>query len=132
MDKLWKAWEREVAGWIGSRRNPLSGSNNVSDSGKGRLGDIIHPSAVIECKLRKSVSVISMMRGEYRKAKKEGKTFVGVVREKGKKDLICLVLPYEEAKRVLRKIGGIPSKENPEPQAKEHSFKLTSKYGKEE
>ena len=132
MDKLWKAWEREVAGWIGSRRNPLSGSNNVSDSGRGRLGDIIHPSAVIECKLRKSVSVISMMRGEYRKAKKEGKTFVGVVREKGKKDLICLVLPYEEAKRVLREIGGIPSQETPEPQAKEHSLKLTSNHGKEE
>ncbi len=132
MDKLWKAWEREVAGWVGSRRNPLSGSNNVSDSGEGRLGDIIHPSAVIECKLRKSVSVISMMREEYRKAKKEGKAFIGVVREKGKKDLICLVLPYEEAKKVLREIGGIPSKKNHEPQPLEQSLKLTLKHSKEE
>ena len=102
MDKLWKAWEREVAGWINTKRNPLSGSNNVSDDGKRRLGDVIHPSAVIECKLRKSVSVISMMRGEYRKAKREGKTFVGVVREKGRKDIICLVLPYDTAREVIR------------------------------
>lgn len=104
MDKLWKKWEREVAGWIGSRRNPLSGSTNVSDEGKGRLGDVLHPSVVIECKLRNKVSVISMMREEFKRAKKEGKAFVGVVREKGKKDLICLVLPYETAKEVLRKI----------------------------
>jgi len=98
-NKTWKSWEREVASWIGKRRNPLSGRNNVSDSGEERAGDIISDRLHIECKLRERVGAIGMMREERKKAKKP---FVGVLREKRKKDLVCLVMDYDLAKRVLK------------------------------
>jgi len=101
---LWKKWEREVASWIGSRRNPLSGSNNVSDDGKERLGDVICDTAVIEVKLRANNSVITRARESYEKVKGklDGRRFIYIERAKGKKDLVCLVLPYEDAKEVVR------------------------------
>jgi len=101
-DKTWKAWEREVASWIGSRRNPLSGKNNVSDDGRPRAGDVVSKRLYIEVKLRKQVGAIELMRHEYKKSKKTKKRFVGVIREKGRKDLICLVVDKETAKRVLK------------------------------
>ncbi len=106
--KFWKAWEREVAGWVGSKRNPLSGANNVSDDGKERLGDVIHPSAVIEVKLRANNATISRAREIYKEVKKKAKDkkFVYVERVKGNKELVCLVLPYEDAKKAVQAVVG--------------------------
>jgi len=102
-DKLWKKWEREVASWIGSRRNPLSGANNVSDDGKGRSADVISKKLYIECKIRDKVGAISLMRKEYKKFKKtDKKLFVGVIREKGRKDLVAIVVDYDTARRILK------------------------------
>lgn len=106
--KHWKDWEREVASWIGSRRNPLSGSNNVSDDGKERLGDVICDKAVIEVKLRAANATISRARDIYREVKKKAKDkkFIYVERVKGSKELVCLVLPYEDAKKAVQMIAG--------------------------
>ena len=106
--KYWKEWEREVASWIGSRRNPLSGSNNVSDDGKERLGDVICDRAVIEVKLRGANATISRAKEVYKEVKKKakGKKFIYVERVKGSKELVCLVLPYEDAKRAVQIIVG--------------------------
>ncbi len=106
--KFWKAWEREVAGWVGSKRNPLSGANNVSDDGTERLGDVIHPSAVIEVKLRANNATISRANSIYKEVKKKAKDkkFVYVERVKGNKELVCLVLPYEDAKKAVQTVVG--------------------------
>lgn len=54
---MWKNFEREIALWFNTRRNPLSGKNNCSDSGEARSGDIVVKpewSCLIECKTRKT------------------------------------------------------------------------------
>lgn len=53
----WQGKERLVGRWFGVNRNPLSGRNNVADDGTRRLGDIIHPKAMVEVKCRKDVSM---------------------------------------------------------------------------
>lgn len=67
----WKQTERVVAGWFGTVRNPLSGRNNVDDSGARRLGDIVYKHAVVEIKRHKTVSMINVpcVRDLARKAK---------------------------------------------------------------
>lgn len=102
-DKLWKQWEREIAKILGTRRNPLSGSNNVDDKGAKRYGDVIHDRLHVEVKIRANVGCISLMREEYKK--RHGKTFVGIIREKGKKDLIALVVDYKTMEKVLKFIA---------------------------
>lgn len=54
--KAWQQLERKVADWFGTRRNPLSGRNNVCDDLSPRLGDIIYSHAVVEVKRRATVS----------------------------------------------------------------------------
>lgn len=54
--RSWQDRERLVAKWFGTKRNPLSGRNNVDDKGERRLGDIIYPYALIEVKRRKECS----------------------------------------------------------------------------
>ncbi|WP_340691052.1 hypothetical protein [Hydrogenobacter thermophilus] len=100
---LWKAWEREVASWLNTRRNPLSGGNNYTDDGKSRIGDVLLKDAVVEVKLRASISSISRARLVYQKAKERGLPFLQVERERGNKDLILLVVPYEDAVYLVQK-----------------------------
>lgn len=52
---MWKAFERQIATWFKTVRNPLSGRNNYTDSGEQRPGDVILDSkmkTLIECKTR--------------------------------------------------------------------------------
>ena len=102
-NKSWKDWEREVASWFGGRRNPLSGRNNVSDSGEKRLGDVVGVGdLVVECKLLKAVASIRRARQTAKLAKENGKRFVHVEREKGDRKLVCFVVDRETAKEIVK------------------------------
>ena len=70
-DKPWKRAERKGATAIGGQRNPLSGS-----SSRHTRGDVIHPVIYLEMKYRQTFAVVSQIRKEEVKAKKEGKVAV--------------------------------------------------------
>ena len=70
-DKSWKRAERKGAAAIGGRRNPLSGGS----AGHTR-SDVIHPTIYLEMKYRKTFTVVSQIRKDEVKAKKEGKVAV--------------------------------------------------------
>lgn len=56
-NKMWKAFERQIANWLGSVRNIGSGKINSNDEAEPRPGDVIIPpelSALVECKTRQS------------------------------------------------------------------------------
>lgn len=106
-DKSWKRWEREVAGWFGGFRNPLSGRNNRDDRGKERLGDVIGVDGfVIECKLMSRVAPIRRARKTRALARKHGKTFVHIEREKGDGSLVCFVVDRKTAEKIARFLTG--------------------------
>ncbi len=114
-DKSWKQWEREVASWFGGYRNPLSGRNNRDDKGRERIGDIIGVDGlVIECKLLKAVAPIRRAKETAKLAKRYGRGFVHVEREKGNKKLVCFVVDINTARKfaeLLSKEGRIDSNE---------------------
>ena len=78
-DKAWKQRERKVAEFFGGKRTPLSGGN----SGITRA-DVIHDKLFIECKLRKKHTAITLWDDTNEMAKKEGKTPVIALCEKGR------------------------------------------------
>lgn len=99
----WKKWEREVAGWFGGKRNPLSGRNNYDDRGNRRLGDVVGVNGlVVECKLLKRVASISRARKTRELARKHGKRFVHVERQKGDRNLVCFVVDINTAKELAK------------------------------
>ena len=67
-DKTWKKAERRVAGFFGSTRNPLSGSNS-----KHSQSDTLHPDLYIEIKYRKTHTTRTLWEDTQTKAKQEGK-----------------------------------------------------------
>lgn len=75
----WKSVERRIASFFGSVRNPLSGGN----SGNTR-SDSRHDKLFIEAKYRQRHSVITLWRETSILAKKENKTPVVCLAEKGK------------------------------------------------
>lgn len=77
-DKPWKRAERMGANAIGGRRNPLSGG-----SSRHTRGDAIHPVIYLEMKYRQRFAVVSQMREEEEKAKKEGKIAVLGFQQRG-------------------------------------------------
>lgn len=82
----WKQAEREVAAVFGARRRPLSGGNQ----GQGR-DDAIHERLFVSTKYAKRHGLWSLFRTEKPKAKKEGKTVVLGLREKGVPGtLVCI------------------------------------------
>ena len=101
-DKNWKAWEREIASWLGTRRNPLSGASNVNDKGQGRAGDIIFEPALIEAKLLKRIASIGRAEKTMREAKKLNKPFLHIEREKGNGKIVCLCLTKEYAIELVK------------------------------
>ena len=64
----WKARERQVAEYFGTRRTPLSGGNSTITR-----ADTQHPALFIEQKHRKSHSVISLWDKVRKLARKENK-----------------------------------------------------------
>lgn len=56
-NSMWKAFERQIANWLGSVRNIGSGRINSNDEAEPRAGDVVMPpelSTLIECKTRQS------------------------------------------------------------------------------
>ena len=77
-----------MAKLLGGQRNPLSGGA----SGHTR-GDVIHDTLYVECKLRKRMAVWSLFREVEVLAKRESKTPIVILKEKGKKgELVVLRL----------------------------------------
>ena len=67
-DKGWKQFERRVAKFFGTKRNPLSGENG------GHTGsDTLHPDFFIECKSRKKSAIHSLLQETRKTAAKENK-----------------------------------------------------------
>lgn len=85
-DKPWKRAERKGATAIGGKRNPLSGG-----SSRHTRGDAIHPVIYLEMKYRKIFTVVSQIRREEEKAKKEGKVAVLGFQQRGLKTRYYLI-----------------------------------------
>lgn len=70
----WTAFERWVAKFWNTTRNPLSGANNRQADGSGRPGDVIldNYDAVVECKYRATNAQHSLYRIVQADAKKHG------------------------------------------------------------
>lgn len=97
----WKSFERNVAGFFGTKRVPLSGSN----SGHGTNSDSLHPELYIECKVRGKISLWQLFVDTENKAKVENKTPVVAIKQKGEKGYLLVMRPED-----LGKISEIKSK----------------------
>lgn len=85
-DKPWKRAERKAATLIGGIRTPLSGG-----SSRHTHGDVIHPVIYLEMKYRQRFAVVSQIRKEEEKAKKERKVAVLGFQQKGLKTRYYLI-----------------------------------------
>ncbi len=104
MSKRWKQVERDYAAWFGTFRNPLSGRNNRDDAGKARLGDIIHPTAVVEIKHRRTIS-FSVAKETRDLANEHGKHWLCMESCPGEANLIKLVMSKDMASDVCAYIA---------------------------
>ena len=77
----WKSFERRVAKWFGSLRNPGSGSWGRSDRSRS---DSVHDDLFIECKLREKHSVVTLWDQTKKFADIERKIPVVVLAEKNR------------------------------------------------
>jgi hypothetical protein len=78
--KTWKNKERQVAGFFGTKRCPLSGSN----SGHDTCSDSLHDRLYIEQKHRRRHAVLEVWRQAKRCAEREGKTPLVSLTEHGR------------------------------------------------
>jgi len=85
-NKAWKQAERKGAAAIGSTRTPLSGG-----ASKHTRSDTLHPTIYLEMKYRKQFGVITQIRKEEEKAKKEGKVAVLGFQARGLKTRYYLI-----------------------------------------
>lgn len=85
-DKSWKAFERRIADALGTKRNPLSGSNSGHSE-----SDTLHPELFIECKLRKRIPFMKDWEKTKKSAKKEKKIPLVVFHEKKRKENIVMM-----------------------------------------
>ncbi len=75
----WKSVERRIAAFFGAKRTPLSGGN----SGHTR-SDTLHAKLFVEAKYRKKFSAVTLWDDTAELARKEGKTPVVCLAEKGR------------------------------------------------
>ena len=85
-DKSWKRAERKGANLIGGVRTPLSGG-----ASRHTHGDAIHPVIYLEMKYRKSFAMVSQIRREEEKAKREGKVAILGFQQKNLKTRYYLI-----------------------------------------
>lgn len=85
-DKAWKRAERKGAAVLGTQRTPLSGGTS-----RHTRSDTLHPIIYLEMKYRKSFAVVSQIRREEKKAKKEGKVAVLGFQQRGLKTRYYLI-----------------------------------------
>lgn len=89
-DKRWKAVEREIAKYFGTRRTPLSGSN-----AGGTKSDTLHPKLFIETKHRKSFGLWKLYQSIVGKANQEGKLPLVAIKQKGGLGFLLLINPND-------------------------------------
>ena len=97
--RSWQEKERLVAKWFGTKRNPLSGRNNIDDKGNRRLGDIIYPYAVVEIKRRKECSFI-FAKAVRKLANQQKLPWIVFEFKTAEPDLVKLNLDYKTAQAV--------------------------------
>lgn len=92
--RTWKKFEQFVAGWFGTERTPLSGSNS-----KWTKSDTLHGRLYIECKLRKEASIFKLFKKIEGEAREEYKVPVLILKEKFARNedalLICRMKDLE-------------------------------------
>ena len=107
-DKTWKAVERRVAAYFGTLRNRLSGGSNRKDTTRS---DSKHEFLFIETKHRQKHTTWTLWRETKELAKKEDKTPVVCLAEKGKKGFLVVChssdLPVVAACRERAKREGV-------------------------
>ena len=84
----WKAFERRVAAVFGCKRQPLSGSSGRSDVTRS---DSNHPALFIECKYRESHAARTLLDATREQAKRERKTAVVALADKGSPGFVLCV-----------------------------------------
>jgi len=84
----WKAFERRVASFFGSRRAPLSGSN-----GGQTASDSLHPDLYIEAKLRAKSAVCTLFEQVERSARVEDKLPVVALQHKNRAGWLLVCRP---------------------------------------
>lgn len=95
----WKAKERKVAGFFGSKRTSLSGGNS-----KITRSDTMHEHLFIEVKHRKTSSVWKLFEQTKEMAKAEGKTPVvalGLLNHEG----VLFVIHSNDLAKVLQELS---------------------------
>lgn len=99
-EEVWKVFERVVAEFFETFRNPLSGENS-----RHTAGDVIHPDYLIECKYRKKLGLFSLWRRTRALAEKEGKIPILAFKERGVKGWIFAV-HAGDLKRIAEREAG--------------------------
>ena len=84
----WKGMERRVAKFFGTERTPLSGGNS-----KHTRSDTLHDFLFIECKKRKSMSIVKLFDSIKKLAADEGKYPVLAITETGRRGFLLVVDP---------------------------------------
>jgi hypothetical protein len=89
-DKSWKAFERVVARFFGTERNPLSGENSRHHTNS----DSLHPTLYIECKRDLSIfpkKLIDLIMDTEEKASQEGKIPIIALKQHRRKGFYMLI-----------------------------------------
>ena len=82
-DKAWKAFERRVAAYFGGERCPVLGTDTKAD--------VNHPTLYVECKQRQKHTAVTLWDTVKERARKEDKTPVVCLSEKGRPGFWILV-----------------------------------------
>jgi len=90
MNKAWKEVERKVAKLFGTKRTPLSGRNS-SITG----ADIIHPYLFVEVKHHSQLAIWEWFSYVEKRAKKEGKLPLLVLKKKRKRGFLFVARPQD-------------------------------------
>ena len=85
-DKTWKAFERRIAKFFGSERNPLSGGNS-----KQTRSDSLHDKLFIECKWTQRSALVTLYKKTKELAKLENKIPVLAITDKSTKDDLIIM-----------------------------------------
>lgn len=101
MSRSWQRQERIVAKWLGTRRNPLSGSNNYGDRGQKRFGDIIIDGIVVEVKRHKAISMRKAIETRDQ-ARKAGLKWAHFEFKTGQADMVAITVDHAHAEIICR------------------------------
>mgnify|MGYP001575280833 CR=1 FL=1 len=112
--QTWKTVESEIAEDFGTKRNPLSGRNNIADNGTRRLGDVVGlENLLVEIKYRQSIaSIIRSLETSSLAEEYHIPHWVHIERMKGNKDKYLLVVNRELFKALCQFIRLYSERDN--------------------